>query len=179
MKGTILGLVTVLALGFSIACTQNANNVSSNSDQSYKDSVKQALQQADLGDVTVDEDRDKNTITLGGKVHSEDAKQRAADVARQAAGQRIIANEVSVQPVGMESDAKKIESNVDDGIENNYKAALISNGLDKQSIHYDAKNAVLKLSGSVRTMAQRKQAQEVGASVPNVVQVVNEIKVKR
>jgi hypothetical protein len=33
---------------------------------SYKDDVKKALEQADLKDVTVSEDQDKNTITLGG-----------------------------------------------------------------------------------------------------------------
>ena len=37
---------------------------------SEADSVKKALQQADLKDVTVSDDVDKNTITLGGTVHS-------------------------------------------------------------------------------------------------------------
>ena len=35
---------------------------------------KKALEQAELTDVSVTEDRDKNTVTLGGKVHSDDAK---------------------------------------------------------------------------------------------------------
>src|SRR5438309_1143204 len=90
------------------------------------DSVKTALQQADLKDVTVSDDADKNTITLGGTVHSEEAKNKAAEVAKSAAGNRQIANEISVQPVGDESRAKSMASNLDDGIENNYKAALLS-----------------------------------------------------
>ena len=97
----------------------------------------------DLKDVTVSDDADKNTVTLGGTVHSEEATARAGEVAKSAAGNRQIANEISVQPVGSESQAKAIASNLDDGIENDYTAALILKGLDKQSIHYKAKNGVL------------------------------------
>ncbi|HZQ69057.1 MAG TPA: BON domain-containing protein [Terriglobales bacterium] len=173
MRALIVPSAVVLLLLASVACTQRANNAS------YGDAVKKALQQADLGDVTVNEDEAKNTITLGGKLHSEEAKQRAADVARTAAGNRIIANEISVEPVGVESKARKIEGNVDDAIESNYKAGLISNGLDKQGIRYNAKNGVLTLKGTVKSTAQRQQAEQVASSVPNVAQVVNEIQVRR
>jgi osmotically-inducible protein OsmY len=156
---------------------QNPANVPANA--SYKDSVKKALEQADLNDVTVTEDQDKNTITLSGSVHSQDAKDRAIDVAKPAAGTRIVANEISVEPVGAKSEAKSISSNVDGAIEKNYKAALISNGLNKQHIRYDSKNGVLTLKGSVDSMDQRQQAQQVAASVPNVQQVLNEIQVRR
>src|SRR6202166_1759826 len=115
----------LVVLFFGVGCS-NENNIS------YKDGVQKALQQADLKDVTVSEDKDKNTITLGGKLHSDDAKAKAAEVAKSAAGARIIANEISVQPVGSESEAKDVASNLDDGIEKNYKAALIASGLKKQ-----------------------------------------------
>ena len=95
------------------------------------------------------------------------------------AGPRIIANEISVEPVGNERDARKIESNVDDGIESNYKAVLISKGLDKEHIRYDAKNGVLTLKGSVKNSDQRQAAQELAKNTPNVQQVVNEIQVQR
>ena len=81
--------------------------------------------------------------------------------------------------MGFESQAKKIESNVDDAIEKNYKAALISKGLDKQSIHFKSNNGVLTLNGKVKSPAQRQQAEQVAANVPNVAQVVNEIEVNR
>jgi hyperosmotically inducible protein len=129
--------------------------------------------------VNVSDDADKNTITLSGTLHSEDAKSRAADVARQAAPERTVANEISVQPVGAESQAKGMQSNLDDGIEDNYKAALISNRLDKQSIHYDAKNGVLTLTGNVKSAQQKKEAELLASKVPNVQQVVNQIEVKR
>jgi hypothetical protein len=64
-------LPLLVVLFVSLAC-------SNQSTVSYKDSVEKALQQADLKDVTVAEDRDKNTITLGGTLHSDQAKARAA-----------------------------------------------------------------------------------------------------
>ncbi len=164
-----VALVTATLLG--TACNKANDN--------YKDRVKTALEQADLKDIRVSEDANKNTITLGGTLHSDDAKSRAADVAQANAGPRIIANEISVEPVGNEGDARKMESNLDDGIENNYKAVLISKGLDKQSIRYKAKNGVLTLKGSVKNPVQRQQAQELAKNTPNVQQVVNEIQVQR
>ena len=170
---TLLTTAMFAALLIGAACTQT------NTRKSEADAVKQALQQADLKDVTVSDDTDKNTITLGGTLHSEDAKSRAGDVAKQAAPDRTIANAISLQPVGDESQAKSVQSNLDDGIENNYKAALVSKRLDKQSIHYDAKNGVLKLTGSVKTPQQKQEAELLASKVPNVQQVVNEIEVKR
>lgn len=154
------------------ACSKQA-------ERNYKDSVKTALEQADLKDVSVSEDADKNTITLSGTLHSEDAKQQAGDVAKASAGTRIVANEISVQPVGLESEARGVASNLDDGIESNYKAALIAQGLDKQNIKFDAKNGVLTLKGKVKTPTQRKEAEQLAQAVPNVQQVLNEIDVKR
>ncbi|HEX3353045.1 MAG TPA: BON domain-containing protein [Terriglobales bacterium] len=182
MKSKFLGtiaLVPVLLLG--LACTnQRSQDGTYRADnQSYKDVVKQALQQSELQDVTVDEDRDKNTITLGGKVHSEDARQQATEVAKAAAGNRVIANEISVQPVGAESASKDIASDRDTAIEKNYKATLIAKGLDKKHIRFDAKNGVITLKGSVTNPSERRQAEQLAAATPNVRQVVNEIDVNR
>jgi hyperosmotically inducible protein len=174
MKVAILTLTAAATLLLCVACSSKSED-----NVAYKDAVKKALEQAELTDVSVAEDRDKNTVTLGGTVHSDDAKANAADIAKGAAGSRIVVNEVSVQPVGAESDAKSIASNVDDGIEKNYKAALISTGLDKQHIDFAAKNGVLTLKGKVKTVTQREEAQKVAANVPNVRQVLNQIDVKR
>ena len=177
MKSLFLLSAMLVALLAGVACSRT--NIASNTNNpSYKDSVKKALEQADLTDVTVAEDADKNTITLGGKVHSENAKQQAAQVAQSAAGNRIVANEISVEPVGETSAAKSIESNTDGAIEKNFKAALIAKGLDKQHIRYSAKNGVLTLKGSAQTAQQRQNAQQIAANIPNVAQVVNEIQVR-
>jgi hyperosmotically inducible protein len=166
---TFLLLASVLLM---VACSHRDN-------VSYKDDVKKALEQAELKDVTVSEDQDKNTITLGGTVHSDDAKAKAADVAKGAANPRIIANEISVQPVGSESEAKDVASNLDDAIEKNYKAVLISSGLEKQHVSFKAKNGVLTLTGSVHNANERQHAEKLAARVPNVQQVLNQIEVRR
>jgi osmotically-inducible protein OsmY len=171
LKLFTIAIATALFMATS-ACSKQA-------EQSYKESVKTALEQADLKDVGVNEDADKNTITLSGTLHSEDAKQQAADVAKANAGTRIVANEISVQPVGVESQARSVASNLDDGIESNYKAALVAKGLDKEQIKFDAKNGVLTLKGKVKTPTQRKEAEQLAQAVPNVQQVLNELDVKR
>jgi osmotically-inducible protein OsmY len=173
MRSAMMGFAAFMTLLVCVACNKTTNDVA------YKDSVKQALQQAELTDVSVSEDRDKNTVTLGGAVHSEDAKEKAAEVAKGAVGNRVVVNEVSVQPVGEESEAKSIASNVDDAIEKNYKAVLISKGLNKQHIDYSAKNGVLTLKGRVKTVTQREEAQRAALTVPNVQQVLNQIDVER
>lgn len=186
MKSKFLTLALIPALLIGIACSSNQRAANNNPDNttnpnqaSYKDSVKKALEQADLKDVNVSEDRDKNTITLSGTLHSENAKQQAQEVAQAAAGNRIIANEISVQPVGAESQARQINSNTDSAIEKNYKAALISKGLDKEHIRFNAKNGVLILKGSVKSPDERQEAQQIAANIPNVQQVVNELQVNR
>ena len=171
MKITAVAFAAVMLMLFTVSCT-NTEQVSSG------DAVKRAIEQADLKDVSVSEDRDKHTITLGGKVHSNDAKQRAGQVAQAAAGNETVANEISVEPVGDESASRKIESNLDDGIESNYKAALIASGLDKQDISYNAKNGVLTLKGSCKTSEQRQHAAQLASKVPHVTQVVNTIALK-
>lgn len=167
-------LVMMLAALFTVAVACNQS-----SKKSQADAVKQALEQADLKGVTVTDDADKSTVTLGGTLHSEDAKARAGEVAKSAAPDRTIANEISVQPVGDESQAKSEQSNLDDGIESNYKAALIATRLNKQSIHYDAKNGVLTLKGSVKTPQQKTEAEQLASKIQNVQQVVNQIEINR
>lgn len=160
------------------ANTSNPTAAVPNNTADVKDAVSKALEQADLKDIHVKDDADKNVTTLTGVVHSREAKQKASDVAKSAAPTRIIANEIAIQPVGAESQARNIASNVDDGIEKNFKAAMIANGLDKERIRATAKNGVLTLKGTVNTQAQRDEAQQIGASVPNVSQVINELEVR-
>jgi osmotically-inducible protein OsmY len=172
MKRVSICFVAITLVFVAMACSR-ANKVS------YKDAVQQALEQADLKGISVSEDKDHNTITLTGKLHSDDAKQQATQVAQSVAPNRTIANEISIEPVGVASEAKKIESNVDSGIESNYKAALIANGLSKQDIRYSAKNGVLILKGKVKAADQKQEAEQVASSVPNVAQVVDQIEVSR
>ena len=171
---TILAVITALVLCLGIwGCSKNrANN------PSYKDAVSAALDRDSLKDVKVDEDRDKGVITLDGKVRSEDEKAKAEEDAKAAAPGMIVANQIQVQPEGMESEAKKIDKNLDSAIKDNLKAAFTQNGLDKKHIDFDVNNGVVTLKGKVDNPVEREQAEKIAASVPNVQQVVNEVDVK-
>ena len=178
----IAGLAVIPFLLLALGCSsqRSANsNPRNDTNASYKQPVEQALQQADLEGIDVSEDRDKNTITLSGTLHNEQDKAKAEQVAQGAASERTIVNQISVLPVGAESQAKSVQSNRDTAIKKNYKAALIAKGLDKQHIRFDAKNGVLTLKGSVRTSPQKNEAQQLARNVPNVQQVVDEIAVER
>jgi hyperosmotically inducible protein len=166
-------LCAFLSLGLLVGCSsQRANN------PSMKDQVRSALDQKNLGDIKVDEDRDKGVITLKGDAKDDATKQQAGEVAQAAAPGRVIANEIAVRPVGEEGQAKKIESNTDDAIESSFKAEIAAHRWDNQHIHFNAKNGVLTLKGDVDTPAQRKQAEQVGSKIAGVRQVVNELQVK-
>jgi osmotically-inducible protein OsmY len=96
-----------------------------------------------------------------------------------AAGNRTIANAISVQPVGTESESQDIASDLDRAIEKNCKAALTAKGLDKEHMRFDAKNGVLTLKGKVKNSPERNQAEELAQATPNVRQVLNQIDVIR
>ena len=146
-------------------------------DVKYK--VDTAMTQNNLGVVKVDQDRDKGVITLTGDVETQDQKAQATNVAQQAAPGYVISNELGVRPVGQEDQAKSVDSNLDSGIEDNFKASLKAHkNLDDQHISYDAKNGTLVLTGSVKTTAEREEAQKLAKAVPNVKEVVNEIQVR-
>ena len=144
-----------------------------------KSAVTSALSSSNLSNVSVSQDQDKGVITLTGDVASADQKSQAENIARQAAPDYTIADEIGVRPPGAESQAKAVDSNLDSAIEDNYKASIKSNkNLDDQSIDYSAKNGTLVLKGSVKTEAQKREAAKLAKAVPNVQQVVDEIEVK-
>ncbi len=163
----------VLLTTLGVACSQQRGKA-----PAVKDQVEQSLKANGLGDINVDENRDKGVVTLKGDVQSDDQKARAQELAQQAAPGLVISNELAVRPAGAEGEAKKVQSNTDDAIESNFKAAIAAHQWDDQHIRFDAKNGVLTLKGDVDTPAQRQQVEKVAASVPGVQQVVNELDVK-
>jgi hyperosmotically inducible periplasmic protein len=169
----VLALLVTLAAVFTIACSQQKANTPDVTNQ-----IQDSLKSSNLENVKVSEDKDKGVITLSGDVKDEQAKAQAEDIAKQNAGGLIIANEIGVRPEGSEGDAKKVDSNLDKGIEDNFKAALTANGMDNQHIRFDSKNGVITLKGDVDSPTQRESAEKMAAKVPNVSQVVNELEVK-
>ncbi|HLH38914.1 MAG TPA: BON domain-containing protein [Bryobacteraceae bacterium] len=139
--------------------------------------VKDALKANGLGQVNVSQDRQKGVVTLSGTLPSDADKAKAEQLAKNEAGNQVVADEIAVAPPGNEHDTKTANSDIDKAIEKNLDAALIQNGL-KKAVNYSVKNGVVTLTGDVKTQALRNQAAEVAKSVPNVAQVVNEIQLK-
>ncbi len=165
-------IVPALAFALGIACTEKkVTNLD-------PDTVKSAEKQAGYNDVSVDVNKEKGVVTLNGRVGSEQDKDRAGQVAQAVAGNLVVANQISIEPPGVASQAKEIEGNLDDSIDKQFKALLIANHWDKDHIAYKAKNGVLTLKGRVANMQERADVEKVAATVPNVTQVVNELDVK-
>ena len=141
------------------------------------DNVRRALDQGGFKDVSESQDRDRGVITLKGHVPTDSDKAQAESFAKSAAGGQVVANEIQVLPPGSESDAKKVDSDVDKGIANNLDAALIQQKA-KDDVKYDVKNSVVTLTGSVNSVAKRSQVEHIAAGIPNVRQVVNELEIR-
>src|ERR1019366_5799171 len=104
-------------------------------------------------------------------------KSQAESIARSIAGAQVVSNQIGVIPPGVESDAKTVNSELDQAVEHNLDAALIIEKLH-ESVKYAVKNHVVTLSGEVDSQSKRARAERVAASIPNVQQVVNELQVK-
>jgi hyperosmotically inducible protein len=171
----LLGSAVVLAGALAIA---GCHNQPAHPDE--KSAVTSSLNSNNsLSSVSVSQDQDKGVMTLTGNVASDDLKSQAENLAKQAAPDYTIADEIGVRPIGVEGQAGSVASNLDNGIEDNFKAAIKSHkNLDNQSIHAKAKNGTLVLTGSVKTVQQKKEAGVLAKTVPNVQQVVNELEVE-
>jgi hyperosmotically inducible periplasmic protein len=141
------------------------------------DTVRRSLDQANLGDVTVKQDRDKGVVTLGGHVSTEADKSQAESIAKSNAAGQVVADEIAVIPPASSSEAKTVNSDLDQGIEKNLDAALVTSGFNKD-VKYEVKNGVVTLTGDVSSQAKRARVESIASKVPNVTQVVNEVEVK-
>jgi hyperosmotically inducible periplasmic protein len=167
-----VAMVALLAVGILGGCSQTATK-----SPDVSDSIRKSLDQAGFKDVTVSQDRDKGIVTLGGQVASENDKAQAESLAKSLAGAQVVANQIAVIPVGVEKEAKAVNSDLDIGIEKNLDAALIQNKMHG-NVKYQVKNGVVTLTGEVNSQNNRDRAEKVATSVPNVKQVVNNLQVK-
>ena len=140
--------------------------------------IRIALDQAGLKKVSVEQDRDKGVVTLGGHVAGDVEKAQAEALAKSLSPAEVVANQIAVLPLGAESDARAMNSDLDKGIEQNLDAALIQNRL-RDGVKYAVKSGVVTLTGNVDSQAKRREIAKVAGAVPNVQQVVNELQVKK
>lgn len=167
-----LSLMALVAVGTLAGCSADSTKAAD-----VSGSIRTSLDQAGLKDVSVTQDRDKSVVTLGGHVAVDGDKRQAESIARSMAGVQVVANQIAVLPAGAESDARKMNSDLDKGIESNLDAALIQQKLH-DNVKYSVKNNVVTLTGDVDSESKRGRAQEVASTVPNVQQVVNELQVR-
>ena len=155
-----------------IGCSRTANAPDSAAN------IRGALDQAGFKKVSVDQDRDKGVVTLGGHVATNDDKAQAESLAKSLSPGEVVADQIAVLPLGAESDARTMNSDLDKGIEQNLDAALIQNKL-RDGVKYTVKSGVVTLTGDVDSQAKRRDTARVAGAVPNVQQVVNELQVKK
>jgi len=167
-----LTLLTLLAVGSLVGCSG-----ASRKSRDVSDSIRTALDQAGLKDVSVTQDRDKGVVTLGGNVATEGAKAQAESIAKSIATGQVVADQIAVIPPGVESETKTINSDLDKAIEKNLDAALIQNKV-RNGVEYEVKSGVVTLTGEVNSESKRARVEQVASTVPNVQQVVNELQVK-
>jgi hyperosmotically inducible protein len=167
-----VAMVALLAVGLLTGCSQTATK-----SPDVSDSIRKSLDQAGFKNVSVSQDRDKGIVTLGGQVASENDKAQAESLAKSLAGAQVVANQIAVIPMGVEREAKAMNSDLDQGIEKNLDAALIQNKMH-DNVKYEVKSGVVTLTGEVNSQYKRDQAEKVAAGVPNVKQVVNDLQVK-
>jgi hyperosmotically inducible protein len=166
---SLLLILFAVAVGLGCSEKQKAPDISGD--------VRNALNQASLNDVSVSQDRDKGVVTLTGQVASPDDKARAESIAKSIAGGEVISNEIGVRPNGSDSTAKKVDSDLDSGIDKNLSAMLTEHHM-KSDVSYDVKNGVVTLKGNVPSQTERSTVEKIAQQVPNVKQVVNEVDVK-
>lgn len=170
-KFLALGLAILITMVLGVACSNNNRGIND-------DTVKNQLKQAGLNDVNVKVDNDKKVVRLDGNVQTDDQKNQAEQIAKSAAPNYVVANEIGVRPENAEGQASKVDNNLDDAIKSDWKALEAKNNWGNQHINADVKNGVLTLKGDVDTEAQRTTIEKAAAKLPNVTQVVNELQVK-
>jgi len=171
MMKPCLSLIALVLLGALAGCSTTSKSAD------VSDSVRKGLDQAGFKDVSASQDRDKGVVTLTGHVTLDADKAKAESIAQSAAVGQVVSNQIAVVPVGVESDAKAVNSDLDKGIEKNLDAALIEAKLH-DDVKFAVKNDVVTLTGDVDSQTTRTRAEQVATAVPNVQQVVNELQVK-
>lgn len=164
---------TLGAVAFVAGCNSNAHP-----DQRFAVYDKLAANQ--LRTVIVEQDRGSGVMTLSGTVGSADEKALAAKYAKLAAPGYTISNHITIQPTGLESmitDAK-VDAKASKVIVANYEAALKKvRDLKDAAIRYSASKGTLYLTGSVDSVKARQEAEDLAHKVPNVQNVVNNLRV--
>jgi len=140
-----------------------------------KPQVTSSLAQDRLSNLTVLQDRNHGVITLTGTVPSQQKKLQAEDIAKSAAPKYKIADETTVVPPPSAVVAAK-PSDTDVAIQQKFNQEVKQHHfLDRPGDDITAKstNGDVVLSGKVRTHFDKREAEKLAKSIPNVQKVEN------
>jgi hyperosmotically inducible protein len=127
----------------------------------------------------IDVDTKNATVTLTGSVDSTAAKTRAVEIARATKGVTDVVDQISVAPPSAPTSGVIVpEAMTDPAITSAVKTSLLADpdaaGL---KIDVDTKDAVVTLSGNVRTPNEKTRAEDIAKGTKGVNSVVNNLKV--
>lgn len=109
-----------------------------------------------------------NDVTLNGHVPSEADKRVAEEIARSTKGVANVVNNLEVDPKAQSANSEK-QYAPDLEIKAAVLQSILNNpGLKTQQIKVDVNNGEVKLSGSVRSSAQKTAAETAARSITNV-----------
>lgn len=207
-----LGLLTLTFCGLALfGCDNNAYNSStpggagttpspatlSNSDLEKRINDKfKADAQLSAADLDIDADASQNTVTLSGKVASQEMRTHAVELAKNAHPGIVVTDKIDVEPRDVpraeytEDNARTarerarergetIGASLDDAwIHTKVVSKLITNAdTPQRKINVDVNNNVVTLRGTVETAAQKTEAERVAKDTEGVRRVVNQLKV--
>jgi osmotically-inducible protein OsmY len=137
--------------------------------------TEQALDQANIKDVTVDWDRDARVAHLKGTVDSATERDRAAQVAETAVGTSgKVLNEVTVENVN-ETTADDMDGRIRTDLKNMIDADQV---LRDRDIDFDVNNGNVTVKGQVRTMAEKNKVSDMLKGAAGVTDFANQLEIR-
>ena len=97
-----LTLLALLVVGTLVGCSSTPKT------PDVSDSIRKSLDQANLKDVSVSQDRDKGVVTLGGHVASEGDKSQAESIAKSIASGQVVANQIGGDSAGCRCQSRRV-----------------------------------------------------------------------
>lgn len=144
--------------------------------------VRTALNDNNLGNVQVSQNRDRGIITLTGAVSSQQQRTQARQITRTAAPTYTIDNQITVTPPPPPGPSPEeiARAKADHAIESEFKAQMEKHRyFRRDDIAIESKDGSVTLSGTAHSTYDKRQAEKLAKSIPNVRQVVNQIEVKQ